>query len=110
MTFKNYIFLLILTLISHTASAQIIIPDSYIVTFKSSNMATASVIESATSNSKNNSIKVPFGEPITGQSKEALRSNLKITGKVINIYDKINSAYLKVNSVEVEKLKKILEF
>lgn len=98
---------LLFVFLSQTARGQETM-TSYIVTFRPSVANRASpVLEPDAVNDKSSSrIKPPFGEASTGQSKAALAKELKISGQVIRIFDRINSAHLKMGPDDAEKLKR----
>ena len=82
--------------------------SSYIVTFRPSVASRTSPVLSPDEAIARNLVRInpAFGEPSTGQSKVALAADLKISGHVLGIFDRINAAHVMVSPDEAARLKK----
>lgn len=87
--------------------SDIFVKDSYIVTFKPSKGNFRSPVVPALSREELlGRAPVPFGETSTGQSREALATELGLRGEVASIFDAINAAHVRVDAVEADRLRK----
>ena len=86
-------------------SANDLIADSYIVTFKKSTASAPSLI--LPQKKAVNGVTPPplFGKHGTGQSQIALEKTLGINGHVISIFETINAAHFMMGATEADKLR-----
>lgn len=83
-----------------------IVPNSYLVTFKSSSAKFASpILPALSAEEASRQPPKPFGEHSSGQSREELARTLNLNGQVARIFDVINAAHLHIDSAEAERLK-----
>ena len=85
------------------AHAQSLIPDSYVVTFKQPSVAAQGLSMAAFAPPAQGQLQAASVASVSAAS--ALRSQLKISGNVRAVFDRINAAHLNISAAEAEKLK-----
>ncbi len=90
---------------------ELLIKDSYIVTFKPTKanaraVERSPVLPALSRAEMSRRAPVPFGTHTNGQSKEKLATDLGIRGKVVSIFDTNNAVHLQIDAEEAEKLRK----
>ena len=85
------------------AQAQELIPDSYIVTFKQPSAAAQGLSVAAFAPPKQGQMQAASVMELSAAS--ALRSQLKISGNVRAVFDRINAAHLDISAAEAQKLR-----
>lgn len=83
--------------------AQTLIPDSYLVTFKQPSGATQGLAMAAFAPLARGQLQAASVTSVSAAN--ALRSQLKISGNVRAVFDRINAAHLNISAAEAEKLK-----
>lgn len=85
------------------AQAQELIPDSYIVTFKQPSAAAQGLSVAAFAPPKQGQMQAASVMELSAAS--ALRNQLKISGNVRAVFDRINAAHLDISAAEAQKLR-----
>lgn len=90
----------------NAATENSLIPDSYIVQFRTPGQGIAPFILPAKKINPNSKSQVPFGEHNNGQSKVALEAALGVSGKISRIFDQINAVHVQMTADEADRLRR----